>query len=67
MNRYNANQTPTREGDREYIAMLSGPKKLVRTYDPQHKKWNYTKLGLSFFGRVREEYVGVFFFMCVIV
>ena len=56
-NSYAVGQTPSREGNAEFISMRRGQDRIVRRWDAAMSKWVYTALGKKFFAQRRVQYV----------
>ena len=54
---FDPTQSSYREGNTEYIKMRSGEERAVRRYDPADKEYKFTKLGKSFYARLKRNYV----------
>ena len=54
---YDANQTPHRVGNVEYIKTRGGKDRAVRRWDPSSDKFVYTALGKNFYAKRQSEYV----------
>jgi len=54
---FDPTQAPFREGNTEYIKMRSGEERTVRRYDPVDNEYKFTKLGKSFYSRLKRNYV----------
>ena len=54
---FDATQSPFREGNTEYIKMRNGEERAVRRYDPADNEYKFTKLGKSFYARLKRNYV----------
>ena len=48
---------PTRIGRTEYIRVRGGVDRALRSWDVAKGRWNYTRLGRSYYDRDREEVV----------
>ena len=54
---FDPTQAPFREGNTEFIKMRSGVERAVRRYDPADNEYKFTKLGKSFYARLKRNYV----------
>ena len=54
---FDPTQAPFREGNTEFIKMRSGEERAVRRYDPADNEYKFTKLGKSFYSRLKRNYV----------
>ena len=54
---FDPTQAPFREGNTEFIKMRSGEERTVRRYDPVDNEYKFTKLGKSFYSRLKTNYV----------
>ena len=54
---FDPTQSPFREGNTESIRMRSGEERAVRRYDPAENEYVFTKLGKSFYARLKRNYV----------
>ena len=54
---FDPTQAPFREGNTEYIRMRNGEERAVRRYDPAENDYRFTKLGKSFYARLKRNYV----------
>ena len=52
---FDPTQAPFLEGNTEFIKMRSGEKRTVRRYDPVDNEYKFTKLGKSFYSRLRRN------------
>ena len=52
-----APQAPQRSGDTEFITMRDGLERATRRWDPASQDYKFTKLGKSFYGRLKRNYV----------
>ena len=48
---------PFREGNTEFIRMRNGEERAVRRYDPADNEYKFTKLGKSFYARLKRNYI----------
>ena len=54
---FDPTQAPFREGNTEFIKMRTGEERAVRRYDPADNEYKFTKLGKSFYARLKRNYV----------
>ena len=54
---FDPTQAPFREGNTEFIKMRNGEESAVRRYDPAENEYKFTKLGKSFYSRLKRNYV----------
>ena len=54
---FDPTQAHYKEGNTEYIQMRSGEERTVRRYDPVDNEYKFTKLGKSFYSRLKRNYV----------
>ena len=54
---FDPTQSSYREGNTEFIKMRSGEEPAVRRYDPADNEYKFTKLGKSFYSRLKRNYV----------
>ena len=54
---YDTSQAPQRSGDTEFIRMRDGLERATRRWDPASQDYKFTKLGKSFYGRLKRNYV----------
>ena len=54
---YDTTQAPKRSGDTEFITMRDGLERATRSWNPANQEFKFTKLGKSFYGRLKRNYV----------
>ena len=54
---YDTSQAPQRSGDTEYVMMRSGEQRATRRWNPASQDYKFTKLGKSFYGRLKRNYL----------
>jgi hypothetical protein len=54
---FDTSQAPQRSGDTEYVMMRSGEQRATRRWDPASQDYKFTRLGKSFYGRLKRNYV----------
>ena len=54
---FDHSQQPVRRGRSEFIQMLNGEERLVRTYDPVRQKYKHTKTGLKFYKNAKSQFL----------
>ena len=54
---FDPTQAPFREGNTEFIKMRNGEERAVRRYDPADNEYKFTKLGKSFYARLKRHYI----------
>ena len=54
---FDPTQAAFREGTAEFIKMRNGEDRVVRRYDPAENEYKFTKLGKSFYSRLKRNYV----------